>query len=129
MLGLWVNFWKRESFHGKYQISITCELWSGRLAEEPFFSRVEREERVQMKARVFRLYSFTCLFSSYQCLIRACAESTRNKCLSEYFEASERSKDQLESSLLFRQQREKRKGYFGQKIQRIVWEYIDMLEE
>ena len=82
-----------------------------------------------MKARVFRLYSFACSFSSYQCLIRACAESTRNKCLSEYFEASERSKDQLESLLLFRQQREKRKGYIGQKIQRIVWEYIDMLEE
>ena len=49
------EFLERESFHEKDQISITCELWSGRLAEEPFFSRVEREEKIQMKAKVFRL--------------------------------------------------------------------------
>ena len=63
MLGLWGEVLERESFHGKDQISITCELWSGRLAEVPFFSQVEREEKLLMKVKVSkfcRLYSFVC---------------------------------------------------------------------
>ena len=36
----------------KDQFSITCELWSGRLAEEPLFSRVEWEETLRMKVKV-----------------------------------------------------------------------------
>ena len=43
---------KVRVFICKDQISITCALWIGRLADEPVFSRVEREERIQMKVKV-----------------------------------------------------------------------------
>ena len=57
-----MNFWKVRVFILKDQFSITCELWSGRLADVPVFSRVDGEEKIQMKVKVLSSLCLACLF-------------------------------------------------------------------
>ena len=60
-----------SSFHTRCLFTITCELWIGRLADEPIFSRVEGTVIVCMKVK---LLSFLVLLVSYvflQCLKRS----------------------------------------------------------
>ena len=66
VLGFGVNFWKVRVFIWKDQISNTCVLWIGRLAEKPVFSRVEWEERVSNERESFiMLLVLFVLFSGY----------------------------------------------------------------
>ena len=55
--GLGQDFWV-SSFCTNLLLTITCELWIGRLADVPIFSRVEREEKIWMKVKVwlFKLF-------------------------------------------------------------------------
>ena len=61
--------WEKKfvlSFHTRCLFTITCELWIGRLADEPIFSRVEGTEMICMKVKVLSFSSFACFvyFSS-----------------------------------------------------------------
>ena len=74
VLGFGVNFWKVRVFIWKDQISNTCVLWIGRLAEKPVFSRVEWEERYSNERESFIvLVVLFVLFSGFyrQCLTRS----------------------------------------------------------
>ena len=67
-------FGKREFFIWRDQLSNTCVLWIGRLAEKPVFSRVEWEERYSNERESFIvLVVLFVLFSGFyrQCLTRS----------------------------------------------------------
>ena len=79
----------------KFQSLVSCGVAG--LPRNHFSAELNERREFKWKRKFFVFIVLLVFFSSYQCLIRACAESTRNKCLSEYFEASECSKDLLDS--------------------------------
>ena len=75
-----VNFWKGRVFMGriKFQSLVSCGVAG--LPRNHFLAELNERREFKWKRKFFIFIVLLVFFSSYQCLIRACAESTRNKC-------------------------------------------------